>query len=82
MGSTISYLNVTLNQAELEWFFILLFLFLFLGAIVMNIYFLMSLYLSYVLFQVPCLKFLIPVTRSDVGRPTLCYWGCESWSVP
>jgi hypothetical protein len=38
--------------------------------------------LSYVLFQVPCLKFLIPVTRPDVGRSTLCYWGCESWSVP
>jgi len=58
------------------------FLLLVLGAIVMSIYFLMTLYLSYVLFQVPCLKFLIPVTGSDVGRPTLCYWGCESRTVP
>jgi len=82
MGSTFSYLNVILNQAELQWLFILLFLFLFLGAIVMGIYFLMTLYMSYVLFQVPCLKFLIPVTGSDVGRPSLCYWRCESWTVP
>jgi len=44
MGSKFSYLNIILNQAELQWLFILLFLFLFLGAVVMSIYFLMTLF--------------------------------------
>jgi hypothetical protein len=44
VGSTFNYLNIILNQAELQWLFILLSLLLFLEAIVTSIYFLMSLY--------------------------------------